>query len=222
MHKLRNTIIKVAVFGLAMGYLEAVVVVYLRELYYPGGFTFPLKPISARDALIEIGREAATLIMLVMVGSIAGKNARQRFSFFLLAFGVWDVIYYLFLKLILGWPQRFGVPDILFLIPVPWVGPVWAPIVLSLTMILLATVILSGERSPGAPALSRTLWLLVPGALLVIFSFTKDALQHLSAITSTSEGYEPSHFAAWLFWAGEIIILLGILLAGVRRKDAFL
>src|SRR5699024_5303295 len=91
-------------FSIAMGYLEAAVVVYLRDIYYAGGFVFPLVPIHPRDLETELGREAATLIMLVGVGILAGRTRLQKVSFFLIAFGVWDVFYYVFLKLILGWP----------------------------------------------------------------------------------------------------------------------
>ena len=34
-------------YAVAMGYLEAAVVVYLRAIYYPEGFSFPLKPMDA-------------------------------------------------------------------------------------------------------------------------------------------------------------------------------
>lgn len=209
MKKLRGTIIQVAFFGLAMGYLEAVVVVYLREIYYPGGFRFPLVPISVRDLWVEIGREAATLVMLLMIGMLTGKSARRRFAFFLLVFGVWDIAYYLFLKLILGWPGAMGVPDILFLIPVPWVGPVWAPVILSVSMIVLSLVILRGESEARVPGLARSLYLLIPGALAVILSFTVGSLSHPGA----SLAAEAPQFAGWLFGVGELLVAGGILVA---------
>lgn len=216
MSKFRSTIIWVAVFGLAMGYLEAVVVVYLREIYYPGGFSFPLVPISVRDLWVEIGREAATLVMLLMIGVLSGKSARQRFAFFLLVFGIWDIAYYLFLKLILAWPVGLGVADILFLIPVPWVGPVWAPIVLSASMILLSLVILYGESVTPVPGLSRSLYLLIPGAVGVILSFVGPSLGHPGAALTA----EPAHFAGWLFGVGELLILGGIrvMMPGMKRR----
>ena len=209
MSKLRGTIIRVVVFGLAMGYLEAVVVVYLREIYYPGGFSFPLVPISARDLWVETGREAATLVMLLMAGMLSGKSARARFAFFLLVFAVWDIAYYLFLKLILGWPAGPAVEDILFLIPVPWVGPVWAPVVLSVSMIVLSVVILRGEALRPAPRLTPALYFLIPGAFGVIASFTLASFIHpASALTGL-----PAHFMSLVFWAGELLIAAGILRA---------
>lgn len=205
MIKRRNTIIWVVVFGLAMGYLEAAVVVYLREIYYPRGFSFPLVPVSGRDLVVETVREIATLLMLVAVGMLSGRSGRERLAFFLLAFGLWDVVYYLTLKAILGWPQHIGEHDLLFLIPVPWIGPVWAPVVLSVTMIVLAASLL---RQPGAGMpVSAALYLLIPGALLVIVSFTLDALNHLLPL---SRGvYIPSLFKSWIFWAGEALLAAG-------------
>lgn len=217
MKKLRGTIIRVAIFGLAMGYLEAVVVVYLREIYYPGGFRFPLVPISVRDLWVEIGREAATLVMLLTIGMLSGKSARRRFAFFLLVFGVWDIAYYLFLKLILGWPAGLGVPDILFLIPVPWVGPVWAPLILSVSMIVLSLVILGGESEARVPRLARSLYLLIPGAVVVILSFTLGSLSRAGASVSA----EPAHFAGWLFGVGELLIAGGILLVSPWMAHRF-
>jgi len=216
MSKLRGTIVRVVVFGLAMGYLEAVVVVYLREIYYPGGFSFPLVPISARDLWVEIGREAATLVMLLMTGMLSGKSARSRFAFFLLVFAVWDIAYYLFLKLILVWPAGPGVEDILFLIPVPWVGPVWAPVVLSASMIVLSIVILRGEDCHAVPRLARALYFLIPGALCVIASFTLPSFIHPAAALSG----EPAHFMGLVFGAGELLIVAGILRAspGAARR----
>lgn len=206
----RGTVIRVLIFGLAMGYLEAAVVVYLREIYYPAGFFFPLKPIAPRDALVEVLREAATLAMLLAVGGLAGKSARERFGLFLGAFGIWDMTYYLSLKLILGWPPTWTTPDILFLIPVPWVGPVWAPLVLSATMILAAAAFLEPEGVRQEAVSGRAgLWCLVLGALGVIASFTKGPLSHLSG-TGLSPAYVPGRFPAGLFWASEALILVGI------------
>ena len=100
-----KTITRLTIFSIAMGFLETAVVVYMRKLYYPNGFQFPLVPISPDIASTEFWREAATIIMLIAVGIFAGKNAPQRFVFFLYAFAVWDIFYYVFLFVILSWPQ---------------------------------------------------------------------------------------------------------------------
>src|SRR5438552_17420475 len=110
-----------------MGVLEGAVVVYLRRLYFHGGFQFPLRFVDTDIAVIEVIREAATLVMLGAVGVLAGRNRGERFALFLYAFGIWDLVYYAFLKLAIGWPESFLTWDILFLLPVPCVGPVITP-----------------------------------------------------------------------------------------------
>ena len=90
----RSRIVWLAVFAVAMGFLEGIVVIYLRELYYPQGFDFPLKLMPPELVSIEWIREITTLIMLAAVGIIAGKNNLQRLMYFLFAFGVWDIFYY--------------------------------------------------------------------------------------------------------------------------------
>jgi len=129
-------------FSVAMGFLETAVVIYLRKLYYPNGFQFPLVPVSYDIAMVEFLREAATIIMLAGIGILTGKNTSQKFAIFLYCFAVWDIFYYVFLKVFLGWPESFLTWDILFIIPVPWVGPVICPCIASLTMIILTTFVI--------------------------------------------------------------------------------
>ena len=137
--------ILVIFLAIAFGYNEAAVVVYLRDIFHPGGFEFPLKqfPIeSSKLIFVEIGREAATLIVIASAAWLAGRNLRQRAAYFMIIFAVWDIFYYVFLKVILGWPATMMDWDILFLIPLIWAGPVAAPIAVSGAMIVLAGVIL--------------------------------------------------------------------------------
>lgn len=145
-------VLLVALFAIAMGYVEAAVVVYLRALYYPDGFPIPVKlgSLPIRFARIpefenrmpqsmlrtEIGREAATIIMLASLAWLVGSNSLHGLGAFLLAFGVWDIFYYLFLKLLIRWPQSLKTLDVLFLIPVPWIAPVWLPVTVSAVMIV--------------------------------------------------------------------------------------
>ena len=107
----------VLLYAIAMALLETAVVVYLRELYYKDGFAFPLRNLPATIAITELLREAATVVMLVAIGFLCGKNKLQRFAYFCLAFAVWDIFYYVFLYVLLSWPQSLFTWDILFLIP---------------------------------------------------------------------------------------------------------
>lgn len=132
-------------FAVAMGYMEAVIVVYIRHL---GGMV-PLPPeaVDYRKFLTQLPpflipteqtREAATIIMLVTLALLVGRRLRERVCVFLLAFGVWDIFYYVGLKALLDWPPRLTTTDVLFLIPRPWLAPVWLPLAASAAMIALA------------------------------------------------------------------------------------
>jgi hypothetical protein len=131
----------VFVFALAMAWVEAAVVFYLRtmvnriEPYQPNPF-----PMIGSMAQVEVAREAATLLMLLAVGILAGHSWRSRLGYFAIAFGVWDIFYYVFLKIVCGWPHSVLDWDILFLIPLPWWGPVLAPVLISLLLILWGTL----------------------------------------------------------------------------------
>ncbi len=114
-------------FGVAFGYLESAVVVYLRTIAYAGSFSFPLQPIPPLILGTEIGREAATLAMLAAAALAPGGRRLLKLARFVYCFGLWDVFYYVGLKALLGWPPSAFTWDILFLIPVPWSAPVLAP-----------------------------------------------------------------------------------------------
>jgi len=215
-------ILWLSLFSIAMGFLESAVVVYLRELMYPGGFDFPLQPITDHLALTEIGREAATLIMLFTIALIAGRTSVEKFAWFIYCFAVWDIFYYIFLKVLLGWPASLMTWDILFLIPVTWTGPVIAPVIASVTMILLALILVRFTDASFTVRISRLEWLLlVSGALVMILSFTWDysgfILEHYSFrqvwtvpkddLFSISLKYIPRKFNWMLFILAELIIV---------------
>lgn len=166
---LRARVAWVWIYGIAMAYLESAVVVYLRAIYYPSGFAFPLKIIPMNMALIEIGREAMTMVMLLAIAVLAGRNFWQRFSFFMMSFGIWDIFYYLWLKVFLNWPSSLLTWDILYLIPVPWTGPVLAPVLVSLAMIGAAFVILAADEKGWALHATVVEWILVTLSATVIF-----------------------------------------------------
>ena len=147
---------KVIVFGIAFGFVEAAVVVYLRQLlgivqpaispkeilFLTPGIIF-LEPQTAlkifresRLLNVELIREIATLVMLATVAALSGKKLRERIAFFFLAFGIWDIFFYIFLRLTIGWPKTFTDLDIFFLLPTPWVGPVIVPVAISTVLII--------------------------------------------------------------------------------------
>lgn len=168
-----KTIFVVSFFGVAMAALEGAVVVYLRALYYPAGFDVSLKLIDGKILCVEVVRELATLVMLLCIGMLAGKNFKQRLSYFLLCFAVWDIFYYAWLKLFIDWPSSWFEWDILFLVPITWLGPVLAPVICSLTMIMMALILLRFSETK----ISAAFWfLLSTGCLIVLFVFMQDYL----------------------------------------------
>lgn len=170
-----HTSILVALFAAAFAFVESSVVVYLRQLFYPAGFAFPLKPMPPWLLVVELAREFATLVVLVAVGLIAGKARWQRFSYFMIAFGVWDIFYYVWLKLLLDWPATLLDWDILFLIPLPWIGPVIAPVLVSLMMIAGGWLVIRKEEENGSfRASSSAVLLTLLGSTVILVSFLID------------------------------------------------
>ncbi len=144
------------IFGIAFGFVEATVVYYLRHLL---NFTFnynlqdyktilnlgfiafikPLHPLLVSQTItsVEFIREAATLIMILAVAYLATNGFKKRFAAFLIIFATWDIFYYVWLKALTGWPGSFFAKDIFFLIPVPWIGPVITPLIISIVMLIV-------------------------------------------------------------------------------------
>ena len=131
----RLRLVPIVLYSVGMGYVEAAVVVYLRRIYYPEGFKLTLAPIELHILRMEIGREVATLVMILGVSLLAYENRLKKMGAFLLIFGIWDIFYYVFLKALLNWPASFMTMDVLFLIPVPWIFPVVLPISVSTLMV---------------------------------------------------------------------------------------
>jgi hypothetical protein len=230
----KRTLAWVSIFAVAMGMFETAVVIYLRKMFFPEGFNFPLVAVDTDIALVEFCREAATIIMLIGVGILAGKTPSQRFAWFIYAFAVWDIFYYVFLKVFLDWPSSLFTWDILFLIPVPWVGPVVAPVLVSLTMILLAGVIIRfSEKAIDTKFLFIEKLMFVLGALIIIISFVWDYFGYMSEhtdLTMWAPGktqdlfvelarYSPKHYNWWMFGVGQALGL-GTILIYYKRLSA--
>lgn len=167
------------VYAIAMALLESAVVVDLRALYFPQGFRFPLVPIERTIAITELFRELATMAMLLAPGAMVTRRALDRFAWFLFCFGVWDIFYYVFLKVILGWPVTLLDWDILFLVPVPWVGPVLAPCIVALGMMLFGLLVLEARRrDPAALILAWERALLATAVVVMLYTFVEEPLGH--------------------------------------------
>jgi hypothetical protein len=227
-------LIIISIFAIAMGFLEAAVVYYIRMLYYPEGFSFPLKSLELHIAAVEIVREIATLLMLITVAYLTGKRLADRFAWFIYCFALWDIFYYVFLYVTLGWPQSLLTWDVLFLIPLTWVGPVLAPLINSFMMILLAFVILHKMRNSTTNLIGIISWLmLIAGSLIVIYGYveeyTRFMMQHYSLtevlfpgskakeILALAVSFIPGQFDWYIFGAGTYLHLNAI--ARIYRRQ---
>ena len=200
----------VSLFAVAFGLVEAAVVVYLRGLYYPEGFAFPLKLIEQPHLVVELARELCTIIMLIAVGIVAGSSRWQKFAYFMLAFGVWDIFYYVWLKIFLNWPVSLTDWDILFLIPLPWVAPVIAPILISIVMIIAALRIVHFETAGNRFSPPFVSWILGGlGTGAILFTFLRDT-------KATLGGGTPESYAYGFFGVG-VLLYLGALYTGFRN-----
>lgn len=190
----KRTVLALLLFGTAFGYLEAAVVSYLRLLheparqqFYPGrapGDLFPLLTLDQLHAagrqqqstlVTELGREAATILMLAAIALAVSKNAGQWAAAFVIAFGTWDITFYVFLKVLLDWPASLFTWDILFLIPVPWAGPVLAPVLVSAAMIAAGTWHLRSEARSAPVRIRACQWAgILGGAIVIVIAFAID------------------------------------------------
>jgi hypothetical protein len=225
MKSLSRIFLVVFLFAIAMGFLEAIVVVYLRELFYPGGFHFPLVTLPSKLVNIEIVREVTTIIMLVSIGLLTGKTKNERFAWFLFVFGVWDIFYYVGLKMFLNWPVSLMTWDILFLIPVTWIGPVLAPVICSITMILISVPVIFFERNGNSLNFGNYIWtLFISGAIIILFSFVESSFILLyfegffnlfnndfnpANLEKAFSNFVPEKFNWLLFIIGKLFILGG-------------
>ncbi|RKZ17462.1 hypothetical protein DRQ53_03490 [bacterium] len=190
----RRRLLWLSLFAVAMAQLEAAVVVYLRNIFYPHGFEFPLVIIEGHIVSIEIGREAATVLMLFALAALYSIGDRWRgYGAFLWAFGLWDIFYYVWLWVMLRWPSSLLDFDVLFLIPLPWIGPVLAPVLISLVMMGAGWAILS-LRDRDCPVLvAKVEWAMkAGGAIALIVLFMSDA-------RSVVAGETPRPFNWFLF-----------------------
>jgi hypothetical protein len=154
------------IFAIAFSLVEASVVIYLRAItgFVTGSGLSAVAELSSsfyNEARIvtdfppsllkvEILREAATIVMLGCVASLTARGIKERWVVFLWVFAIWDIFYYVSLRLTVGWPSSFKTADVLFLIPVPWISQVWFPLMVSaLTLLSIMAVRKHPEKKTG-------------------------------------------------------------------------
>lgn len=208
----------VSIFIIAMAYLESAIVVYLRGLYEievllrdinltPDGYTF-----------IEIGREAATIVMLVTIALIAGNSKPKKWGYFFLSFGLWDIFYYIWLYILIQWPQSLLEWDILFLIPLPWWGPVLSPIIISLLLISIGYLLINEVKYK----IMRLDWsIIILSIVVLLFTFVEDSIKVILTGVCDISQIKPTKFNWVLFFIAFLswmIISIKIFYPGLKKK----
>ncbi len=213
------------VLATALGYAEACVVVYLREAlapvrrrHYPQAVREPLPLLTSRhlreagdDTAVllpaEVLREPAPLLVLAVAALGLRRRRGEGAGLFVLGFAAWDLLYYAFLKLLTGWPGSLRTWDVLFLIPVPWVAPVWAPMAVSLTLLPVGGALLvrprRRARGGGVAAWSAV----TAGAGLVVASFLMRASQAVGVVPERFDW--PVFLAGWVLGVAGVFWLVG-------------
>jgi hypothetical protein len=226
--KIGRALLWVTLFAIAMAFLESAVVIYIRELLYPEGFGFPLVTLQSNLAKTEMFREVATIVMLLAIGYISGDTNLKRFAHFIYAFAIWDIFYYLFLYLLIGWPETLFVWDVLFLIPVTWTGPVISPLIVCFYMIFFSlTILLFSDRGITVSVSLKNWLLLITGSIVLIVAFTWDfsrfIFEHYSVkeiwnltgsgddLFNLSTQYVPRRFNWIIFSAGSLLVIIPII-----------
>lgn len=197
----RATYLSLVLFAVAFGWIEGSVVVYLRELYFhnagPNAPLFPVVFLSDRLARVEVVREFCTMVLLAVVGWLASGRWAARIGSFLLLFGIWDLTYYGVLKLVLDWPTSLSTWDILFLIPRPWIAPIWAPASVATVFVGIGSYLFwTGDRLRAYRPTDAAV--LFASAFTIVASFLADW-------KTAAEQQIPQHFHGWLFWAGGVL-----------------
>lgn len=202
----------IVLFAIAFAFIESAVVVYIRDLYYPDGFGFPLKPIFAKHLSTEVIREFSTLLVILTVASLAGTTRWQRFAYFLIAFGLWDIFYYGWLKVLLDWPASIFEFDVLFLIPLPWIAPVLAPILISILLIVSGLLIIRKEAREGGFKSGRLAWILsIIGSLVILYSFMHD-------LDATLRFRMPSEYDWRVYAVGMMLLVAAMATAFIPKR----
>ncbi len=198
----------VGLFAIAMAYVESTVVVYIRRIYGISDLLLDIPPFDPAIVPIEVGRELATLVMFMAMGWAIGRTLQTRISFAFFTFGIWDIFYYIWLRVFIGWPNSLFSPDILFLIPLPWWGPVIAPVLIACLMVVGGVLAVISEDKGRKIKFFISDWTtLIAGVLILLYSFMEDAIAIMPANVETLAQLRPTSFN----WP---IYILGLVITG--------
>lgn len=198
------------IFGISFAFCESAVVVYLRKLYYIDNVLFPLKEMPKNILIVEVLREFSTLVILFSSSVVIGKLRQNRIATFFYLFGVWDIFYYIFLYFLIKWPKSLFDWDILFLIPFPWISPVYAPLLCSISFITFSILIFyfTNEGYP-IPILFKDFILFFISVFLILLSF-------FSQTSKVLNNQIPEKFPNLLFFLGFILLNLTFIIKFIK------
>jgi len=205
----QKNILLVGIFAIAMAYLESAVVVYLRGMYRIEDLVRDTNFIVDVYTFIEIGREASTLVMLVMIGLIAGNTRQKKIAFSIFAFGIWDIFYYVWLFLFIQWPKSIFDWDILFLIPLPWWGPVITPILISVLLIAFAYLLIMEIKFK----ITLFDWIIYcASVIIVLYTFMEDSFRSLISGGINLNEIRPTNYN----WALFLVAYLSMIIISIK------
>lgn len=214
----------VVVFAIGMAWVESACVYYLRVLT-DRIVPYQADPLPMEGLLghVELVREASTMVILLMVGVLAARTWQRRIAYALVAFGTWDIFYYVFLRVMTDWPTSPFDWDVLFLLPLPWWGPVLAPVSIALLMIVWGTLATQWSASTAATAFTRAAWTVCAlGTALALYVFMADAIHSMPHGIEATRSVLPTSFNWSLFCAALMLMAAPVAHAGwcVTRRAA--
>ncbi len=219
MSALDRRLIWLTLFSIAMAHVEAAVVVHLRTIYYADNplEIFPLAILSQRHLSIELAREVATVVMILSVALLAEKGFTRVIAAFVYVFGLWDICYYIWLKLMIGWPQSWTEWDVLFLIPWPWFGPWIAPALIALMFVIWGGWTLYQQTHLRFAWDSIALFTL--GTALALATFLLPGIPLLAGGTDAFRNFTPAAFSWILFGVGYLLMLVALWRDSTKRAN---
>ena len=218
MNRHYRTFLWLALYAVTMAHVEAALVVHLRGVYHPDDplAIFPMVVLSQRDFAIELARELATVLMILSVAALARRHFAGRFAAFVFVFGLWDIFYYIWLRVMIGWPTSWWEWDVLFLIPWPWLGPWLTPVLIALMFVVWGGWALTRE---SAPVWSRTtLTTFTVGAVIGVAAFLIPVAPLLSGGEDALRGFTPDEFPWLVYWLGVALMAAGLLITSFKFR----
>jgi hypothetical protein len=210
----------VAVFAVAMAYVESAAVVYLRRVLGVTDLIRDMAPFDPQIARVELGRELATLIMIAALGWALGRSWQARWAFACYAFGLWDIFYYVWLKVLLGWPGSLLEPDILFLIPLPWWGPVLSPVLIAILAVAGGAMAVRIDDRGWAIRPGSARWAaFLAGTFTVLYAFMADAIAALPASAEELGRLKPTAFL-WPVYLIGFALMVWAVFSSLRAATA--